>query len=460
MQEAKKSTELLLQANYVDPTKQGSRPGQRGKPGGGGRGGGKPAKDADKGSRPRTAVVEEEVDARSAGCAATLWQKRARRHGGAASPAVVLLDSGCSHHLSTMKEAFVDLGPSGDVKHMRCFNGALKDVEGWGTIARERSGSRFSSLICSTSRVLCTNLRLCTATSTTTTAQTVALRTIATATNSSLARWHVRLAHVGVDTITSLAKHEVATGLDIQPSVGTDSPCISCVGGNLARHTFPDKFSDTDDALAIVHIDLCRPFWVAAKDGSLYFLLPKDHKTRYVWVRPVAKKSNVLREFEKWLMVAERRTKKSVLMLRSDLGGEFLGKQFTDFVDGKGNVNDFTCPYILHDSSTPASQVLAAGWLAVSRHVNSVSAKPTTCPRLHVILHVDLGIPHQDQLRHNNLCVCRASCRARRPDNWVGWATGSTPPGRRPPWSAFSQVNLHPLITARLGCRLRQVVGH
>ncbi|CAI7738796.1 unnamed protein product [Closterium sp. NIES-54] len=74
----------------------------------------------------------------------------------------------------------------------------------------------------------------------------------------------------------------VATSLDIQPSAGTDAPCVSCVGGKLARHTFPDKGSNTDDALAVVHIDLCGPFWVAAKDGSLYFLVLKDSKTRHV----------------------------------------------------------------------------------------------------------------------------------------------------------------------------------
>ncbi|CAI7773455.1 unnamed protein product [Closterium sp. NIES-54] len=60
---------------------------------------------------------------------------------------------------------------------------------------------------------------------------------------------------------------------------------------------------------------------------------------------PVAKKSDVLREFQKWLVLVERQAKKLVLMLRSDRGGEFLKKEFTDFVDGKGIVQDLTCPY-------------------------------------------------------------------------------------------------------------------
>ncbi|CAI7849614.1 unnamed protein product [Closterium sp. NIES-53] len=189
-----------------------------------------------------------------------------------------------------------------------------------------------------TGRVLYTDLCPCSTKLTTVTTEVVALRAIVLATKSTSAWWHARLAHIGVDTITSLAKHEVATSLDIKPSTGTNSLCVSCDGGKLARHTFPDKGSDADDALAVMHIDLCGPFRVAAKDDSLYFLLLKDRKTRYVWVRLVAKKSDVLREFKKWLVVAERQTKKSVLMLRSDQGGEFIGKEFIAFVDGKGTL--------------------------------------------------------------------------------------------------------------------------
>ncbi|CAI7756721.1 unnamed protein product [Closterium sp. NIES-53] len=173
----------------------------------------------------------------------------------------------------------------------------------------------------------------------------VALRTIALATNSTPDRWHARLGHVGVETIKSSAKHEVATGFDIKLSSVADPSCVSCVGGKVALHTFPDKGSDAEEALAVVHFDLCGPFWVAAKDGSLYFLLLKDRHTRFVWVVPVAKKSDVLREFQKCLVLVERQTKNSVLMLRSDWGGEFLVKDFTNFNDGKGIVHDLTCPY-------------------------------------------------------------------------------------------------------------------
>ncbi|CAI7883930.1 unnamed protein product [Closterium sp. NIES-53] len=52
-----------------------------------------------------------------------------------ANLAVILLNSGCSHHLMGTKEAFVDLEPSGDVKHVHGFNRSPQDVRGHSTVA-------------------------------------------------------------------------------------------------------------------------------------------------------------------------------------------------------------------------------------------------------------------------------------------------------------------------------------
>ncbi|CAI7746701.1 unnamed protein product [Closterium sp. NIES-54] len=278
-----------------------------------------------------------------------------------ANPMAVLLNSGCSHHLMGTKAVFADMAPSDGVKHVHGFNEALQPVEGRGTVALQGEAGK-QALIPDVLYVPSVQANLLSASQlkesgvqlkgngnemllVAATGEVVALRTIVSATKSTPDRLHARLAHVGVDTIKSSAKHEVATGLDITPSTGADPPCVSCVGGMLVRHTFPDKGSDAEEALGVVHIELCGPIRVAAKDGSLYFLLMKNRHTQFVWVMPVAKKSVVLQEFQKWLVLVEWQAKKSVLMLCSDRGGEFLGKEFTDFVDGKGIVHDMTCPY-------------------------------------------------------------------------------------------------------------------
>ncbi|CAI7731278.1 unnamed protein product [Closterium sp. NIES-53] len=249
-------------------------------------------------------------------------------------------------------EVFVDLQPNGDVKHVRGFNGALQDVQGRGTVTLQGEAGR-QVLIPDVLYVPGVRANLFLAGQLK--ENGVKLQDdgdgmlLISAAGDILAQafytgLHARLAHVDMNTIRSSAKHEVATGLDLKSATSTDLLCVSCVGEKLARHTFPDQGSDADNVLAVVHVDLCGPLRVAAKDGSLYFLLLKDRKTRYVWVRPVAKKSDALQEFVQWLAVTERQTKKSVLMLRSDQGGEFLGKQFTNFVNGKGIVHDLTCP--------------------------------------------------------------------------------------------------------------------
>ncbi|CAI7784180.1 unnamed protein product [Closterium sp. NIES-53] len=183
----------------------------------------------------------------------------------------VLLDNGCSHHLMGMKAAFVDLGPSGDVKHMRGFNGALQDVQGRGTVALQGEagkqvlipdvlyvqGVRANLLsagqlkensvklqedgdgmllisamgdvlgrVSHTGQVLCTDLHPCSAKSTTPTTEVVALWTIVSMTKSTPDRLHARLAHVDMNTIRSSAKHEVATGLDLKSATGADLPCV------------------------------------------------------------------------------------------------------------------------------------------------------------------------------------------------------------------------------------------
>ncbi|CAI5525783.1 unnamed protein product [Closterium sp. Naga37s-1] len=278
------------------------------------------------------------------------------------NPAVVLLDSSCSHHLMGTKEVFVDLQSSGDIKHVRGFNGALQDVQGRSTVALQgeagkqvlitdvlyvpgvqanllsagqlkENGVKLQEdddgmlLVSAAGEVLgretysghalCTNLHPCSTRSTSPTPEVVALRAIVSKTKSTPDRMHARLAHVGMDTIRSSAKNEVAIGLDLKSTTGPTHRVSRASAGSWRGTPSPTKAPSPT---------MCWPSCTSTCEA-------------------VAKKLDVLLEFQKWLVLVERQTKKSVLMLRSDRGGEFLGKKFTDFVDGKGIVHDLTCPY-------------------------------------------------------------------------------------------------------------------
>ncbi|CAI7903208.1 unnamed protein product [Closterium sp. NIES-54] len=305
-----------------------------------------------------------------------------------ANPSVVLLDSGCSHHLMGDRSAFVEMSSGGSIKQVTGFNGALQEVQGRGTVALLGEGGRRvlvpdvlyvpgvqASLLSAgqlrdsgmqlldagdvtllrapdgsllgraefKGRVLCTNFQPCSTQQQED--ETVALRTLATGVRSKGDLWHARMAHVGIDAIERTAAHGSVKGLDLEKGGKSGIPCVSCVGGKITRHTFPSVGEEEDELLGVVHADLCGPFREAAKDGSRYFLVLKDRKTRYVWAYPLAQKSDALAAFQKWLPMAERQCKTTVQALRTDQGGEFLGHDFTLFLDGKGIIHDLTCPY-------------------------------------------------------------------------------------------------------------------
>ncbi|CAI7778782.1 unnamed protein product [Closterium sp. NIES-53] len=310
-----------------------------------------------------------------------------------ANPSVMLLDSRCSHHLVGDRSAFVEMSSGGGIKHVIGFNGAPQEVQGRGTVALLGDGGRrvlvpdvlyvpgvqarllSAGQLCDSGvqlldagdvtllrapdgsllghaefkgRVFCTNFQPCSTQQQE--GEAVALRTLATGVQSKVDKWHARLAHVGVDAIERTAAHGSVTGFELEKGGKSGMPCVSCVGGNITRHTFPSVGEEEDELLGVVHADLCGPFREAANDGSRYLLVLKDRKMRYVWAYPLAKKSDALAAFQKWFPMAERQCKTTVKALHTDQGGKFLGHDFTLFLDEKGIIHDLTCPYMLEQN--------------------------------------------------------------------------------------------------------------
>ncbi|CAI7785666.1 unnamed protein product [Closterium sp. NIES-53] len=319
MQEAKQPTQLLPQASYAAPTKQNHQQGQRGKPGKGGSGGGtkdvdekrstrdkggggggrrRDDEDNNKGGRGRSTSRQPRRDEKPRKEKQTPKKTSTTRSiVGVVEPTVslaleagedfqtvaaavqanamaVLLDSVCSHHLMGTKAVFVNIALSSSVKHVCRFNRALQPIEGRGTVALQGEAGK-QVVIPDVLYVLGVQANLLSA--------------------GQLKESGVQLQGDGDEILLIAATSEVL--------------------GKLARHTFPDKGSDAEEAM------------------------------------PVAKKSDVLREFQQRLVLVEQQMTKSVLMLRSDRRGEFLVKEFTNFVNGKSIVHDLTCPYNPQENS-------------------------------------------------------------------------------------------------------------
>ncbi|GJP40190.1 hypothetical protein CLOM_g24467 [Closterium sp. NIES-68] len=80
--------------------------------------------------------------------------------------------------------------------------------------------------------------------------------------------------------------------------------------------------------------------------GAEYFLTIVDVYTRMTWVYVLPKKSDVAETVKTdWLPMVERQQDRLVKAIRTDLGGEFLSKDFSTWLKKQGIRHSLTMPY-------------------------------------------------------------------------------------------------------------------
>ena len=93
--------------------------------------------------------------------------------------------------------------------------------------------------------------------------------------------WHARFSHLSFDALGRLEK--MVRGLPHIKNVG--ELCDSYLIKKQRMLPFPKAAKyHTEDALGLVHDDLCGPITPATNGGQRYFLLLVDDCNRYMWL--------------------------------------------------------------------------------------------------------------------------------------------------------------------------------
>jgi hypothetical protein len=79
-----------------------------------------------------------------------------------------------------------------------------------------------------------------------------------------------------------------------------------------------------------VHTDVWGPTQASSLAGSRYYVTFIDDATRKTWVYCIRQKYDVFDTFKKWKALVENETRKRLMCLRSDNGGEYCSKDFDD----------------------------------------------------------------------------------------------------------------------------------
>ncbi|GJZ94042.1 retrovirus-related pol polyprotein from transposon TNT 1-94 [Tanacetum coccineum] len=156
--------------------------------------------------------------------------------------------------------------------------------------------------------------------------------------------WHKRLSHLNFKTINNLSKHNLVSGL---PSLtfSKDKNCSTCEKGKHHRATFKTKRSfSINKCLHLLHMDLFGPVKPQTISHNKYTLVIVDEYSRYTWVFCLKKKSDAADCIMSFIRQMENLNDTKVKQLRSDNETEFRNHTLEAFCDEKGISQNFSSP--------------------------------------------------------------------------------------------------------------------
>ncbi len=154
---------------------------------------------------------------------------------------------------------------------------------------------------------------------------------------------HQRLGHIHEQRLKSLLKDGKVQGgnankLDL---------CKGCLEGKFTKAPFKvnaDRHKTTEP-LQLVHTDVCGPMPVQSPGGKRFFVTFIDDWTRAAKIYFLSSKDEVLHHFKVYKAAVEKALGRSIKALRSDGGGEYVGREFVTFMQDNGIAHQRSAPH-------------------------------------------------------------------------------------------------------------------
>ena len=97
--------------------------------------------------------------------------------------------------------------------------------------------------------------------------------------------------------------------------------------------------------LGLIHSDICGPISTRALSGGEYFVTFIDDHSKKTWIYFLNTKDEAFDLFREFKALVENTTGKKIEVLRSNNGGEYIDKDFTDFYAKEGIKSEWAAPY-------------------------------------------------------------------------------------------------------------------
>ncbi|SCV71301.1 BQ2448_2889 [Microbotryum intermedium] len=120
--------------------------------------------------------------------------------------------------------------------------------------------------------------------------------------------------------------------------------CNACFSAKGHRLPFPDSESHSQERLGLVHSDVLS-FPERSRTGKRYLVTFLDDYSRKLWTYAIGHKSEVFGVFKTWLAKVELETGVTLKVLRTDNGGEYCSRAFTEFCKAQGTRRQYSIPH-------------------------------------------------------------------------------------------------------------------
>ncbi|GKC56599.1 retrovirus-related pol polyprotein from transposon TNT 1-94 [Tanacetum coccineum] len=149
--------------------------------------------------------------------------------------------------------------------------------------------------------------------------------------------WHRRLRHPSVSYLHTLFPELFPLNKPIS--------CETCILAKSHRQTFKPSNTIVKVPFSLIHSDVWGPAPVIEGQSFRYYVIFVDDCTRITWIYFLKNKAEVYDRFTAFYAMIQTQFKKSIQIVRSNNGGEYMNSQMNIFFLSKGIVHQTTCPH-------------------------------------------------------------------------------------------------------------------
>ncbi|KAL4570097.1 hypothetical protein LXL04_025748 [Taraxacum kok-saghyz] len=154
---------------------------------------------------------------------------------------------------------------------------------------------------------------------------------------SSLGSWHHKLGHPSIKVFKLRLGH---LGLSCNQNSFVSFHCNACSINKSHKLPFGSNSFQASKPLQLVYSDVWGPVQ-QSNDGFTYYVTFVDYYSRYIWLYPMKRKSDVSTLFPQFRSLVEKYYNTSLVSLFTDNGGEYI--KLTSYLQQNG-ISHFTTP--------------------------------------------------------------------------------------------------------------------